>query len=92
MTAHDQWKQTVSDPLGLSDLGEIDPGYDGWDQIKSELQAHQASKRNWQKTGAWLAVAASLVLVISLVLQNTETGTAGIPGSPEFASDVHRAG
>jgi hypothetical protein len=88
MTANDQWKQTVSDPLGLSNLGEINPEYDGWDQIKSELQAHQASKRNWQKTGAWLAVAASLVLVISLVLQNTETSTPGIPTSTELATSA----
>ncbi len=88
MTARKQWKQTVSDPLGLSDLGEIDPGYDGWDQIKSELEAHQASKRIWQKTGTWLAVAASLVLVISLVLKNTETSTPGISSSPELATSA----
>ena len=88
MTAHDQWKQTVSDPLGLSDLGEIDPGYDGWDQIKSELQLHQAGKRNWQKTGAWLAVAASLVLVVSLVLHSTKISDPGISTSEEFATSA----
>ena len=76
----------LSDPLGLSGLGEIEPGYDGWDQIKSELQTHQASKRNWQRTGAWLAVAASLVLVISLVLQNAGTGTPATSISPELAT------
>lgn len=88
MTAQDQWKQSESDPLGLSGLGEIDPGYDGWDQIKSELLAHKASKRNWQKAGALLAVAASLVLVIGLVLQNTETSIPGITTSPEFATSA----
>ena len=86
MTAQDQWKQTVSDPLGLSELGDIDPGYDGWNQIESALQTHQASKRNWQKTSAWLAVAASLVLVISLVLMNPEIGTPGTSNSTELAT------
>jgi hypothetical protein len=86
MTAQDQWKQTASDPLGLSELGDVEPGYDGWDQIESALQAHQASKRNWQKTGTWLAVAASLVLVISLVLQSPEIGVPGASTSTEFAT------
>ena len=88
MTAQDQWKQTVSDPLGLSELGDIDPGYDGWKQIESALQTHQASKRNWQKTSAWLAIAASLVLVISLVLMNPETGTPGTSTFTEFATSA----
>ena len=88
MTAQDQRKQSVSDPLGLSDLGDIEPGFDSWDQIESALQAQQASKRNRQKTGAWLAVAASLVLAVSLVLQNTENSTPGIATSPEFATSA----
>ena len=88
MTAQDQRKQSVSDPLGLSDLGDIEPGFDSWDQIESALQAHQASNRSRQKTGAWLAVAASLLLVVSLVLQNTENSTPGIANSPEFATSA----
>ena len=86
MTAQDQWKQIESDPLGLSELGDIEPGYDGWDQIESALQAHQASKRNWQKTGAWLAVAASLVLVISLVLKSPEISAPGSSVSTQLAT------
>ena len=88
MTAQDQLKQSVSDPLGLSHLGDIEPGYDGWDQIESALQTHQASRLSRQKTGAWLAVAASLVFVISLVLQNTDNSTPGIATSPEFATSA----
>jgi hypothetical protein len=72
MSAHDQLKQNTSDPLGLSDLEAIEPGYDGWAHIESALQAHQNNKRNWQRAGGWLAVAASLVLVISISLRNTE--------------------
>ena len=82
MTAHDQWKQTTSDPLGLSDLEAIEPGYDGWDQIESALQAHHDSKQKWQRAGSWLAIAASLVLVVSIGLRNTENGVpSGAPAS-----------
>lgn len=86
MTTHDHSKQSTSDPLGLSDLEAIEPGYDGWAQIESALQTNQASKRNWQRTGGWLAVAASLVLVISLVMNNTGINTAGEPPGQEFAT------
>jgi len=86
MTAHDQWKQNTSDPLGLSDLEAIEPGYDGWAQIESALQTHQNSKRNWQRAGGWLAVAASLVLVISISLRNTENNTPINLPSPELAT------
>lgn len=93
MTAHDQWEQTTSDPLGLSELESIEPGYDGWDAIETALLAHQDSKRNWQRAGGWMAVAASLVLVVSITLRNTENHTPSalpMPGSAtqatEFAS------
>ncbi len=82
MTAHDQWNQNTTDPLGLSELEAIEPGYDGWAQIESALLTHQNNKRNWQRAGSWLAVAASLVLVISVTLRNTENHTA----APEFAT------
>ncbi len=86
MSAHDQWEQNTSDPLGLSDLEAIEPGYDGWAQIESALQTHQDKKRNWQRAGSWLAVAASLVLVISITLRNTENDTpTGLP-SPGLAT------
>jgi len=77
MTAHDQWKQNTSDPLGLSDLEAVEPGYDGWAQIESALQAHQDNKRVWRRAGSWLAVAASLVLVISISLRSTENQAPG---------------
>ena len=86
MTAHEQWKQNTSDPLGLSDLETIEPGYDGWSQIESALQSHQNSKRNWRRGGSWLAMAASLVLVLSLTLRNNENNTPTELSSPEFAT------
>jgi len=79
MSAHEQWEQNTPDPLDLRDLEAIEPGYDGWAQIESALQTHQDKKRNWQRAGSWLAVAASLVLVISITLRNTEND---IPTGP----------
>jgi hypothetical protein len=72
MTANDEWLKTTADPLGLRDLEAIEPDYDGWAQIEAGLQTHQASKRNWQRAGGWLAVAASLVLVVGVTLNNTQ--------------------
>ena len=88
MNAHDQWKQNTSDPLGLSDLEAVEPGYDGWTQIESALQSHQNNRRNWQRAGGWLAVAASLVLVISITLRNSENQTPTDLPSPEFATST----
>ncbi len=88
MTANDQWKQNTSDPLGLSDLEAVEPGYDGWAQIESALQSHQTSKRNWRRAGNWLAVAASLVLVISITLRNNENHVSGSSPSTELATSA----
>ena len=88
MTANDQWKQNTSDPLGLRDLEAVKPGYDGWAQIESALQTHQDSKRNWQRAGSWLAIAASLVLVLSITLRNSENHTSDDLSPSEFATPV----
>jgi len=86
MTANEQWKQNTSDPLGLSELEAVEPGYDGWAQIESALVTHQDSKRKWQRSGSWLAVAASLVLVISITLRNTENQSPASISSPGLAT------
>ena len=75
MTAHDQWQQNTSDPIGLSNLEAVEPGYDGWPQIESALLTHRDKQRKWQRAGSWLAIAASLVLVISISLRNSEDPT-----------------
>jgi len=87
MTVHDQ---KPSDPLGLRNLDTIEPGYDGWSQIESALRDHQSNKRSWRKTGGWLAVAASLVLVISVVWINTQNSlpTTGLATSSENSASV----
>lgn len=83
MNANEQWKKTTADPLGLGDLEPIEPDYDGWAQIESALQSHQNSKRNRRMAGGWLAVAASLVLIVSVTLRNTENPATL---TPDYAS------
>ncbi|MGA9575272.1 MAG: hypothetical protein WBS20_15135, partial [Lysobacterales bacterium] len=72
MKAHDHRTQDLSDPLGLSELDAIEPGYDDWAQIESALRAHHASQRGRQRLRTWMAIAAVLVLVISVTLLNEE--------------------
>ena len=86
MTAQDHWEQTTSDPLGLSELESIEPGYDGWEAIETALLAHQDNKRNWHRAGGWMAVAASLVLVVSVSLRNTEINTPSTMPMPGAAT------
>jgi hypothetical protein len=86
MNTPEQWKQSTSDPLGLRELEAIDPGYDGWDQIESALQAHKESKSNRKRLASWLAIAASLVLVVSISLRNTNDEMPGGTPTPEFAT------
>lgn len=91
MTAHDQ---NTSDPLGLSNLDSVEPGYDGWSQIESALREHQSNQRSWRKTSAWLAVAASLVLLISVAWINDQSSlptagpTTGLATSSENSASV----
>ena len=86
MTAYDEWNRTTSDPLGLSKLPEVDPGYDGWDRIATELKASQDSRHQWRRVGGWLAVAASLVLVVSISLRTTTDTPVSVPDSTQLAT------
>jgi len=88
MNAHDQWTQNSSDPLGLRELDAIEPGYDGWNQIEAALLDQQAGKRNRQKAGVLMAVAAGLVLAISVSVFNTENSTPINPSSGAPATSV----
>lgn len=87
MTAHDKQNQTSSDPLGLRELDCVEPAYDGWSQIESALENHKTGKQNWRRHSTWLAVAASLVLLISVVVHNTQRTPIEL-SSPEFATSV----
>lgn len=82
MNASEQWQQNTSDPLGLRKLEAIEPGYDGWSEIESALTAHQDSRRKWRRASGWLAVAASLVLVVGVSLRHQQDQVpAGISSS-----------
>jgi hypothetical protein len=83
MTEQDKQNQTSSDPLGLSKLASVEPGYDGWSQIESALNTHKTGKRSSHRHGAWLAVAASFVL--SVVVLNTQRPPTELI-APEFAT------
>lgn len=80
MTNEKHMKQDMADPLGLRKLDVIEPGYDGWAQIESALRGQQPGKRAWRRSGAWLAVAAGVLLVLGISLFNTEN--AAPPGQP----------
>jgi len=86
MTAQDKQNQTGSDPLGLRGLDLVEPGYDGWSQIESALQTHKAGKQKWRRNSTWLAVAASLVLAISIIVISTGERTPVELSSPGLAT------
>jgi len=80
MNTEKHLQQEMNDPLGLRRLPAMEPGYDGWDQVQAALRGQQAPRHVWKRSGAWLAVAASLLLVLGISLFNTQTATA--PGNP----------
>jgi len=88
MNAHEQWQQTTNDPLGLSNLEPVEPGYDGWAQIESALRDHQDKQRKWRRAGGWMALAASLVLVFGITLRSSEDGTPSEPLTAPVATQM----
>ena len=88
MTANEQWQQHTTDPLGLGKLESIEPGYDGWNEIETALKAHQRGRRNLRRTSTWLAVAASLVLVVTFtLLRQQETAVSPLNDSATLAAN-----
>jgi hypothetical protein len=63
------------DPLGLGDLPLIDPPGDGWAGIEAALSEDRRSRRRRLLGG--IAVAASLVAVVSVMLLRTPVGPTG---------------
>ncbi len=76
------------DPLGLRDIPLLEPDTDGWPAIKQALEQQQADKQRWRKASSWLAVAASLVLVVVLTTrqQDVEQATSATQAA-QFVSD-----
>ena len=83
MNSKDQLNQNSKDPLGLRTLAPVEPGYDGWSQIASALQEDQGKQKHLKKVGGWLALAASLVIVMTFALDNRfGIGPAGLTTNP----------
>lgn len=77
-------KPEIRDPFGLSGLPDLQPPSDAWNGIASQLQQAQRRRQRWL-TG--LAVAASMTLVLGVVLMIPEIGLQpGSPSGTEFAS------
>jgi len=75
------------DPLGLSALPELEPGFDGWAAVRAGLESRRRGRR--QQAMGWMALAATVVLALGLSLRDpveTPTPAAATPG-PELASD-----
>ncbi len=87
MSSNDQHKQNSDDPLGLRKLAAIEPGYDGWGKLEAALLARTDSKLKWRRAGGWLALAASLVLAVTLVVHRSENTTLDAGGGSIAASD-----
>ncbi len=79
MNTTDKRITTNNDPLGLGRLEQIEPGYDGWAEIKSALQVQSSHKRSWQRTGTWMAVAASLVLAVIIGINQQQQAPGDLP-------------
>ena len=68
--------QKHEDPLGLQRLPLVSPPRDGWPAVEAALRSDQVRRRA-ARIGGWsLAVAASVVLVFSLLLQKPAPGPA----------------
>ncbi len=77
-------KPEIRDPFGLSGLPDLQPPSDAWNGIASQLQQAQRRRQRWL-TG--LAVAASMTLVLGVVLIIPKIGPpSGLQTGAELAS------
>jgi len=64
----DSISRSDQDPLGLADLPLLEPDQDGWAEIRQALEQQPARPKAWARTGGWLAMAASVVLVAGIFM------------------------
>ena len=88
MNTRNQSDIDTNDPLGLGQLDDIQPNFDGWGEIESALKNQQANKTRWRQAASWLAVAASLVLVVGLSMRSMLPNQPGNP-SQDFSTVNH---
>lgn len=63
-------RQQQEDPLNLRSLPLVKPEADGWPEIQDELLQHGRKRNTRRLAGGFLAVAATAVLTLALVLGN----------------------
>lgn len=73
--------QKYEDPLNLQGLPQVSPPRDGWPAIEAALRSDQAHRRTARYAGWALAAAASVALVVGLVLQRPDAGP--VPQMPD---------
>jgi len=86
MTTRKPSTHQPDDPLGLADLTAIEPAFDDWASIESALLSQADKKQRRQRAGGWLAVAASLVLIVGMVMRSTENGAPTDPVAADTAT------
>jgi len=79
-------RQKQEDPLNLRSLPLVMPEEDGWPPIESALRQQNRRGRLWKGVGGTLAVAATLVLALALLLgqrfESPATDTPEIVAAP----------
>ena len=60
--------QQERDPLNLGSLPLVEPPTDDWPAIETALRSQQGRRRLWKVAGGALAVAASIAVAATLVL------------------------
>ena len=71
------------DPLGLRKLDMTEPGYDGWPEIRTELerQPHSFARR----VAPWAALAASVLLAVTIGIRLPSEGPVQVDTDQGFA-------
>ena len=90
MNTQQEWNTQEHDPLGLGNLPLLTPDEDGWPAIEQALQEQRQVRHRRRVASGWLAVAASLVLVVSLATRLSGPGPtdAGQPLAEQSATQT----
>ena len=91
MNTPQEWKDNDRDPLGLRELPMLSPDEDGWPAIEQALLNRQRARKRMRVAGGWLAAAASVVLVVGLVVRQPGPVNIAEPGTESVATQTPSA-
>jgi len=74
------------DPLGLADLPLLEPDRDGWSEVRQALEEQAATPSRRGGAIGWLAMAASLVLVVGIFMFQAPPQPEPATPGPQVAS------